>query len=162
MLLAGLGLTRGKLAGALTGVFARRKLDEGAVKIDGVVIRLSAKGFGAIEVLDGYRIRAGTAPGAPGFGIDPVHGGQNGRIPGARNLPFTDVLFLNEIEAARATGRAVERFAQANHDHLALNTKASDITGTMAAMSRALMPGCCAHRPAAQPASTSLGQCTPR
>jgi UDP-N-acetylmuramate dehydrogenase len=29
--------------------------------IDGVVIRLSAKGFGAIEVLDGFRIRAGTA-----------------------------------------------------------------------------------------------------
>lgn len=29
--------------------------------IDGVVIRLSAKGFGSIEVLDGYRLRAGTA-----------------------------------------------------------------------------------------------------
>jgi len=29
--------------------------------LDGVVIRLSAKGFGAIEVLDGHRIRVGTA-----------------------------------------------------------------------------------------------------
>jgi UDP-N-acetylmuramate dehydrogenase len=29
--------------------------------IDGVVIRLSAKGFGAIEALDGHRIRAGAA-----------------------------------------------------------------------------------------------------
>lgn len=26
-----------------------------------------------------------------GSGIDPVHGGQNGRIPGARNLPHTEV-----------------------------------------------------------------------
>lgn len=26
-----------------------------------------------------------------GSGIDPVHGGQNGRIPGARNLPYTEV-----------------------------------------------------------------------
>lgn len=40
--------------------------------------------------------------------------------------------------AMGATGRAVERFAQANHDHLSLNTRASDITGTMAAMSRVL------------------------
>ncbi|MEQ1901089.1 MAG: UDP-N-acetylmuramate dehydrogenase [Devosia sp.] len=29
--------------------------------IDGVVIRLSAKGFGAVEILDGHRLRAGTA-----------------------------------------------------------------------------------------------------
>jgi thiosulfate/3-mercaptopyruvate sulfurtransferase len=27
-----------------------------------------------------------------GSGIDPVHGGPNGRIPGALNLPFTQVL----------------------------------------------------------------------
>jgi thiosulfate/3-mercaptopyruvate sulfurtransferase len=30
-----------------------------------------------------------------GSGIDPVHGGPNGRIPGALNLPFTDVLNPN-------------------------------------------------------------------
>ena len=29
--------------------------------IDGVVIRMSAKGFGSIEVLDGHRLRVGTA-----------------------------------------------------------------------------------------------------
>ena len=29
--------------------------------LDGVVIRLSAKGFGAIEILDNHRLRAGTA-----------------------------------------------------------------------------------------------------
>ncbi len=40
--------------------------------------------------------------------------------------------------AMGVTGRAVERFAEANHEHLALNTRASDITGTMAAMSRVL------------------------
>ena len=40
--------------------------------------------------------------------------------------------------AMGVTGRAVDRFAEANHEHLSLNTKASDITGTMAAMSRVL------------------------
>lgn len=40
--------------------------------------------------------------------------------------------------AMGATARAVDRFTAANHDHLALNTRASDITGTMAAMSRVL------------------------
>src|SRR6185312_14789604 len=29
--------------------------------LDGVVIRLPAKGFGSIEILDGHRVRAGTA-----------------------------------------------------------------------------------------------------
>jgi thiosulfate/3-mercaptopyruvate sulfurtransferase len=40
----------------------------------------------AEQVLD-----ARSADRVYGSGIDPVHGGQNGRIPGARNLPFTDV-----------------------------------------------------------------------
>jgi UDP-N-acetylmuramate dehydrogenase len=29
--------------------------------LDGVVIRLPAKGFGGVEIIDGYRVRAGTA-----------------------------------------------------------------------------------------------------
>ena len=41
----------------------------------------------AEQVLD-----ARSADRVYGTGIDPVHGGQNGRIPGALNLPFTDVL----------------------------------------------------------------------
>lgn len=41
----------------------------------------------AEQVLD-----ARSADRVYGEGIDPVHGGQNGRIPGALNLPFTDVL----------------------------------------------------------------------
>lgn len=41
---------------------------------------------GASQVLD-----ARSADRVYGSGIDPVHGGQNGRIPGARNLPFTEV-----------------------------------------------------------------------
>jgi thiosulfate/3-mercaptopyruvate sulfurtransferase len=40
----------------------------------------------AEQVLD-----ARSADRVYGSGIDPVHGGQNGRIPGARNLPFTAV-----------------------------------------------------------------------
>ena len=40
--------------------------------------------------------------------------------------------------AMGATGRAVERFAAANRQHLDLQTRASDITGTMGAMSRVL------------------------
>jgi len=41
----------------------------------------------AEQVLD-----ARSADRVYGSGIDPVHGGSNGRIPGARNLPFTEVL----------------------------------------------------------------------
>jgi len=40
----------------------------------------------AAQVLD-----ARSADRVYGSGIDPVHGGQNGRIPGAKNLPFTEV-----------------------------------------------------------------------
>jgi thiosulfate/3-mercaptopyruvate sulfurtransferase len=42
---------------------------------------------GREQVLD-----ARSADRVYGSGIDPVHGGPNGRIPGARNLPFTAVL----------------------------------------------------------------------
>lgn len=41
----------------------------------------------AEQVLD-----ARSADRVYGSGIDPVHGGQNGRIPGALNLPYTEVL----------------------------------------------------------------------
>lgn len=41
----------------------------------------------AEQVLD-----ARSADRVYGTGIDPVHGGQNGRIPGALNLPYTEVL----------------------------------------------------------------------
>lgn len=41
----------------------------------------------AEQVLD-----ARSADRVYGSGVDPVHGGQNGRIPGALNLPFTEVL----------------------------------------------------------------------
>jgi thiosulfate/3-mercaptopyruvate sulfurtransferase len=41
----------------------------------------------AEQVLD-----ARSADRVYGTGIDPVHGGQNGRIPGALNLPYTGVL----------------------------------------------------------------------
>jgi thiosulfate/3-mercaptopyruvate sulfurtransferase len=40
----------------------------------------------AEQVLD-----ARSADRVYGSGIDPVHGGQNGRIPGARNLPYTEL-----------------------------------------------------------------------
>lgn len=41
---------------------------------------------GVSQVLD-----ARSADRVFGSGIDPVHGGQNGRIPGAKNLPFNEV-----------------------------------------------------------------------
>ncbi len=48
---------------------------------------LANLGTRAAQVLD-----ARSADRVYGSGIDPVHGGQNGRIPGALNLPFTAVL----------------------------------------------------------------------
>ncbi len=41
-----------------------------------------------------------------GSGTDPVHGGANGRIPGARNLPFTEVLNSDGTYKAPAELRA--------------------------------------------------------
>lgn len=41
-----------------------------------------------------------------GSGIDPVHGGPNGRIPGALNLPFTEVLNADGTYKSRDALRA--------------------------------------------------------
>lgn len=63
----------------------------------------------AEQVLD-----ARSADRVYGTGIDPVHGGQNGRIPGALNLPYTAVLnadgtykSVDELRAA-FTGAGVD------------------------------------------------------
>jgi thiosulfate/3-mercaptopyruvate sulfurtransferase len=63
----------------------------------------------AAQVLD-----ARSADRVYGTGIDPVHGGQNGRIPGALNLPFTDVLNADGTYKSPAELRAL--FAAAGID----------------------------------------------
>jgi thiosulfate/3-mercaptopyruvate sulfurtransferase len=45
-----------------------------------------------LETRESQVLDARSADRVYGSGIDPVHGGQNGRIPGALNLPFTEVL----------------------------------------------------------------------
>jgi thiosulfate/3-mercaptopyruvate sulfurtransferase len=63
----------------------------------------------AEQVLD-----ARSADRVYGSGIDPVHGGQNGRIPGSLNLPFTEVLnpdgtYKSPAELRRAfTGAGID------------------------------------------------------
>lgn len=49
-----------------------------------------------------------------GSGIDPVHGGQNGRIPGARNLPHTEV--FNRDGTWKSPGALREILAAAGID----------------------------------------------
>jgi thiosulfate/3-mercaptopyruvate sulfurtransferase len=49
-----------------------------------------------------------------GTGIDPVHGGQNGRIPGSLNLPFAKV--LNEDGTYKSPEQLREVFADAGID----------------------------------------------
>lgn len=63
--------------------------------------------------LDDYTAQIVDARGADrvfGTGIDPVHGGQNGRIPGSLNLPF------GEVFAADGTFRSPGELRQAFDD----------------------------------------------
>jgi thiosulfate/3-mercaptopyruvate sulfurtransferase len=63
----------------------------------------------AEQVLD-----ARSADRVYGSGIDPVHGGPNGRIPGALNLPYTEVMNADGTYKSPAELRAA--FAQAGID----------------------------------------------
>lgn len=55
-------------------------------------VRTKAQMLANIETRAEQVIDARSADRVFGSGIDPVHGGANGRIPGALNLPFTEVL----------------------------------------------------------------------
>jgi thiosulfate/3-mercaptopyruvate sulfurtransferase len=80
----------------------------------------------AAQVLD-----ARSADRVYGTGIDPVHGGQNGRIPGALNLPFTDVLNADGTYKSPAELRAL--FAAAGIDLAApvITTCGSGVTASV-------------------------------
>ncbi len=55
-------------------------------------VRSKAQMIANIESRAEQVLDARSADRVFGSGIDPVHGGANGRIPGALNLPFTEVL----------------------------------------------------------------------
>ena len=55
-------------------------------------VRSKAQMLANIDTAAEQVLDARSADRVYGTGIDPVHGGQNGRIPGALNLPFTEVL----------------------------------------------------------------------
>ncbi len=55
-------------------------------------VRSKAEMLANIASGDEQVLDARSADRVFGSGIDPVHGGQNGRIPGALNLPYTKVL----------------------------------------------------------------------
>lgn len=55
-------------------------------------VRSKADMFANLDTRASQVLDARSADRVYGTGIDPVHGGQNGRIPGALNLPFTEVL----------------------------------------------------------------------
>lgn len=52
-------------------------------------VRTKAEMLANLETRAEQVLDARSADRVYGSGIDPVHGGQNGRIPGARNLPYT-------------------------------------------------------------------------
>ncbi|MFY7745423.1 MAG: sulfurtransferase [Erythrobacter sp.] len=54
-------------------------------------VRTKADMLANLESRSAQVLDARSADRVYGSGIDPVHGGQNGRIPGAKNLPFTAV-----------------------------------------------------------------------
>jgi thiosulfate/3-mercaptopyruvate sulfurtransferase len=55
-------------------------------------LRSKAEMLANLDSRESQVLDARAADRVYGSGIDPVHGGPNGRIPGALNLPFTEVL----------------------------------------------------------------------
>jgi len=66
-----------------------------------------------------------------GSGTDPVHGGPNGRIPGARNLPFTDVLNADGTYKSPADLRAALTAAGIDLNRPITTTCGSGVTASV-------------------------------
>ena len=66
-----------------------------------------------------------------GSGIDPVHGGPNGRIPGARNLPFGGVLNADGTYKAPDEIRAALTAAGIDLDQSVATTCGSGVTASV-------------------------------
>jgi thiosulfate/3-mercaptopyruvate sulfurtransferase len=81
---------------------------------------------GREQVLD-----ARSADRVYGSGIDPVHGGPNGRIPGARNLPFTEVLNADGTYKSPETLRAAFEAAGIDLDQPITTTCGSGVTASV-------------------------------
>lgn len=81
---------------------------------------------GAEQVLD-----ARAADRVFGSGIDPVHGGQNGRIPGALNLPFGEVFNADGTYKSSADLRAAFQDAGVDMTQPVVTTCGSGITASV-------------------------------
>lgn len=66
-----------------------------------------------------------------GSGIDPVHGGQNGRIPGSLNLPFGEVFTADGTFRPRADLRALLQKAGIALDRRVITTCGSGVTASV-------------------------------
>jgi thiosulfate/3-mercaptopyruvate sulfurtransferase len=66
-----------------------------------------------------------------GSGIDPVHGGQNGRIPGSLNLPFTEVLNPDGTYKSPSELRAAFTAAGIDLSQSITTTCGSGVTGSV-------------------------------
>lgn len=66
-----------------------------------------------------------------GTGIDPVHGGPNGRIPGANNLPYTEVLRADGTYKAPEDLRAAFTAAGIDLSRPIITTCGSGITASV-------------------------------
>jgi len=81
---------------------------------------------GAEQVID-----ARGADRVYGAGIDPVHGGQNGRIPGSLNLPFGKVLAEDGTYKSAADLRAAFEAAGINWQHPVIASCGSGLTASV-------------------------------
>ena len=66
-----------------------------------------------------------------GSGIDPVHGGQNGRIPGSYNLPFTQVFAENGTFRTPTDLRQAFEDARIDLDRPVVTTCGSGVTASV-------------------------------
>lgn len=94
-------------------------------------VRSKAQMIANLETRSEQVLDARAADRVYGTGIDPVHGGQNGRIPGSLNLPFTEVLNPDGTYKSPSELRAAFTAAGIDLNQPITTTCGSGVTGSV-------------------------------
>lgn len=94
-------------------------------------VRSKAQMIANLETRSEQVLDARAADRVYGTGIDPVHGGPNGRIPGSLNLPFTEVLNPDGTYKSPSELRAAFTAAGIDLNQPITTTCGSGVTGSV-------------------------------
>jgi thiosulfate/3-mercaptopyruvate sulfurtransferase len=94
-------------------------------------VRTKAQMLANLETHGEQVLDARAADRVFGTGIDPVHGGPNGRIPGSLNLPFTEVLNPDGTYKSPSKLRAAFTAAGIDLSKPIITTCGSGVTGSV-------------------------------